>query len=76
MGSGEDPALADYARKVSAARTAYLRGHRVIHAQETRWPHRPFWARRHAPLTDPTFPSPSLHRPDMPLPTAGKDQIS
>jgi hypothetical protein len=64
MDGDENAALADYARKVSAARTAYLHGHRVIHAQETRWPHRTFWARRHA--------HPGA---EMPLPTAGKDQI-
>ena len=43
---GTDSALAAYADKVAAARHAYLRGHRVIHAQETRWTDRPFWARR------------------------------
>ncbi|MFF8280719.1 NAD(P)/FAD-dependent oxidoreductase, partial [Streptomyces lateritius] len=52
---GEDSALAAYAHKVTAARTAYLRGHRFIHAQETRWIHRSFWARRLAGLPDSPF---------------------
>ncbi|MEU0059293.1 FAD-dependent monooxygenase [Streptomyces sp. NPDC006334] len=51
---GADSALAAYADKVAAARSAYLRGHRVIHAQEARWTHRPFWARRLADLPDPS----------------------
>ncbi|EPD91940.1 MULTISPECIES: NAD(P)/FAD-dependent oxidoreductase [Streptomyces] len=49
---GEDSALTDYAHAVEAARTAYLRGHRLLHAQETRWSHRSFWARRLAQLAD------------------------
>ncbi|MDJ1135100.1 NAD(P)/FAD-dependent oxidoreductase [Streptomyces iconiensis] len=51
---GEDSDLAAYAHKVLAARTAYLRGHRLLHAQEVRWIHRPFWARRLVDL--PPFP--------------------
>ncbi len=47
--SGEATALAEYAGKVREARAAYLRGHRIVHAQETRWADRPFWSRR---LTD------------------------
>ncbi|MCH6163275.1 NAD(P)/FAD-dependent oxidoreductase [Streptomyces marispadix] len=72
MDIGEEAVLADYARKVSETRTAYLRGHRVVHAQESRWPHRTFWARRHAHLTDPLLHS---RPPETPLPTAGKDQF-
>ncbi|MEU5599617.1 FAD-dependent monooxygenase [Streptomyces sp. NPDC020298] len=49
---GADSALAAYADKVEAARSAYLRGHRVIHAQEARWSDRSFWARRLADLPD------------------------
>ncbi|CAG6390854.1 tryptophan 7-halogenase [Streptomyces cocklensis] len=49
---GDDPALAAYAREVAAARTAYLRGHRLVHAQEARWTDRSFWARRLAGLPD------------------------
>lgn len=47
-----DSALATYADKVAAARSAYLRGHRLIHAQEARWTDRSFWARRLADLPD------------------------
>ncbi|WP_055529534.1 NAD(P)/FAD-dependent oxidoreductase [Streptomyces graminilatus] len=43
-----DSALAAYAHQVEATRAAYLRGHRLIHAQETRWTHHTFWARRQA----------------------------
>ena len=43
---GADSPLAAYADQVAAARSAYLRGHRVIHAQEARWSDRSFWARR------------------------------
>ncbi|MFG2291118.1 NAD(P)/FAD-dependent oxidoreductase [Streptomyces sp. NPDC048595] len=43
---GDRSALDDYAAKVTTARTAYQRGHRAAHAQETRWSERPFWARR------------------------------
>ncbi|MFF4947969.1 NAD(P)/FAD-dependent oxidoreductase [Streptomyces chattanoogensis] len=43
---GDRAALADYAAKVTTARTAYQDGHRAVHAQETRWSDRPFWARR------------------------------
>ncbi|MGW1377529.1 NAD(P)/FAD-dependent oxidoreductase [Streptomyces sp. NPDC002446] len=43
---GDRAALADYAAKVTTARTSYQHGHRVVHAQETRWADRPFWARR------------------------------
>ncbi|WP_369355420.1 NAD(P)/FAD-dependent oxidoreductase [Streptomyces sp. cg2] len=50
---GDRTALADYAAKVATARTAYQDGHRAVHAQETRWADRPFWARRH---TNPTPP--------------------
>ncbi|QLH25483.1 NAD(P)/FAD-dependent oxidoreductase [Streptomyces sp. Rer75] len=52
---GEDSALAAYAHKVAATRTAYLRGHRLIHAQEARWIHRSFWARRLAELPHSSF---------------------
>ncbi|MDX3275301.1 NAD(P)/FAD-dependent oxidoreductase [Streptomyces scabiei] len=52
--SGSDSALAAYADKVAAARHAYLRGHRAIHAQEARWTDRAFWARRLAGLPDPS----------------------
>ncbi|MEH0432417.1 tryptophan 7-halogenase [Streptomyces stelliscabiei] len=51
---GADSALAAYAEQVAAARSAYLRGHRVIHAQEARWIDRSFWARRLADLPDPS----------------------
>ncbi|MGW3007768.1 FAD-dependent oxidoreductase [Streptomyces sp. NPDC001219] len=43
---GDRTALDDYAAKVGTARTAYQHGHRAVHAQETRWPDRPFWSRR------------------------------
>ncbi|MFG2827708.1 NAD(P)/FAD-dependent oxidoreductase [Streptomyces sp. NPDC048434] len=43
---GDRAALADYAAKVATARAAYQHGHRAVHAQETRWADRPFWARR------------------------------
>jgi flavin-dependent dehydrogenase len=46
---GDTVALDDYARKVRAAHSAYLHGHRTVHARESRWPHRPFWARRLQP---------------------------
>ncbi|WP_274918400.1 NAD(P)/FAD-dependent oxidoreductase [Streptomyces sp. WZ-12] len=45
--SGDPTALAGYAEKVATARAAYEYGHRAVHAQETRWADRPFWARRH-----------------------------
>lgn len=51
-GRGDDSALADYAHQVAAARTAYVRGHRSVHAQETRWSHHAFWARRLAGLPE------------------------
>ncbi|MEU9126238.1 FAD-dependent monooxygenase [Streptomyces sp. NPDC048506] len=54
---GDRAALAAYAAKVLTARTAYQHGHRVVHAQETRWADRPFWARRQrvsAPHPQPT----------------------
>jgi hypothetical protein len=38
---GEGAALEDYAEKVRQARTTYLRGHRIVQAQETRWAHHP-----------------------------------
>ncbi|MFF0628101.1 NAD(P)/FAD-dependent oxidoreductase [Streptomyces sp. NPDC004296] len=44
---GDRLALAGYAEKVATARSAYRDGHRAVHAQETRWADRPFWARRH-----------------------------
>ncbi|UKY47525.1 NAD(P)/FAD-dependent oxidoreductase [Streptomyces inhibens] len=43
---GDRTALADYAAKVATARTTYQHGHRAVHARETRWADRPFWARR------------------------------
>jgi flavin-dependent dehydrogenase len=43
---GQNTALEDYAKKTQKAYTAYLQGHRVIHAQESRWTHHPFWVRR------------------------------
>ncbi|MGW9046359.1 FAD-dependent oxidoreductase [Streptomyces lydicus] len=43
---GDRTALAAYAAQVATARTAYAREHRAVHARETRWPDRPFWARR------------------------------
>ncbi|GAA2320416.1 FAD-dependent monooxygenase [Streptomyces caniferus] len=43
---GDRAALPDYAAKVATARAAYQHGHRAVHAQETRWADRPFWARR------------------------------
>ncbi|MFJ9848117.1 NAD(P)/FAD-dependent oxidoreductase [Streptomyces sp. NPDC101150] len=44
---GDRAALPGYATKVALARVAYQDGHRAVHAQETRWADRPFWARRH-----------------------------
>ncbi|WP_039639270.1 tryptophan 7-halogenase [Streptomyces sp. 769] len=44
---GDRTALAGYAAKVADTRAAYQDGHRAVHAQETRWADRPFWARRH-----------------------------
>lgn len=43
---GDRTALAGYAAKVATARAAYEHSHRAVHAQETRWTDRPFWARR------------------------------
>ncbi|MFE3828547.1 NAD(P)/FAD-dependent oxidoreductase [Streptomyces sp. NPDC059092] len=43
---GEVAALGGYEDGVRRARAAYVRGHRVIHAQERRWADRAFWARR------------------------------
>ncbi|MER8009662.1 FAD-dependent monooxygenase [Streptomyces sp. NPDC094149] len=48
---GADSSLGAYADQVAAARSAYLRGHRVIHAQEARWTDRSFWARRLADVS-------------------------
>ncbi|WP_406205888.1 NAD(P)/FAD-dependent oxidoreductase [Streptomyces decoyicus] len=54
---GDRAAQAVYAAQVATARIAYQHGHRAVHAQETRWADRPFWARRqrtirpHPPLT-------------------------
>lgn len=39
-------ALDAYTAKITTARTAYQHAHRTVHAQETRWPDRPFWSRR------------------------------
>jgi len=50
VADGADSALAAYADQVAAAQSAYLRGHRVIHAQEARWTDRSFWARRVADM--------------------------
>ncbi|MEU5213696.1 tryptophan 7-halogenase [Streptomyces sp. NPDC020742] len=51
---GDRTALGDYAAKVATARAAHRHDHRVVHAQETRWPDRPFWARRQpSPLPNP-----------------------
>ncbi|NEA65674.1 FAD-dependent monooxygenase [Streptomyces sp. SID12488] len=50
VADGADSALAAYAEQVAAAQRAYLRGHRVIHAQEARWTDRSFWARRVADM--------------------------
>ncbi|MFJ5677943.1 NAD(P)/FAD-dependent oxidoreductase [Streptomyces sp. NPDC093097] len=52
---GDPTALPGYAEKVATARAAYEDGHRAVHAQETRWADRPFWARRHHTL-NPTTP--------------------
>ncbi|MFD5753114.1 NAD(P)/FAD-dependent oxidoreductase [Streptomyces sp. NPDC127033] len=49
---GEAAALEGYAEGVRRARAAYVRGHRAVHAQETRWAHRAFWARRLAAAGD------------------------
>ncbi|MGW7573934.1 NAD(P)/FAD-dependent oxidoreductase [Streptomyces sp. NPDC054765] len=43
---GDRAALPGYAAKVATARAAYRHGHRAVHARETRWADRPFWARR------------------------------
>ncbi|MFJ2212277.1 NAD(P)/FAD-dependent oxidoreductase [Streptomyces sp. NPDC101062] len=43
---GDAAALAGYEDGVRRARAAYVRGHRIVHARETRWAHRVFWARR------------------------------
>lgn len=56
---GDRAALAGYAAKVATARAAYRHGHRAVHARETRWADRPFWARRQR-----------TNRPE-PHPTAG-----
>ncbi|MBL1089974.1 MULTISPECIES: tryptophan 7-halogenase [Streptomyces] len=59
---GDRTALAGYAAQVATARTAYRHDHRVVHARETRWPDRPFWARRqqHPPPDARTLPH-TLH---------------
>ncbi|MGW8552259.1 NAD(P)/FAD-dependent oxidoreductase [Streptomyces tubercidicus] len=49
---GDRAALTDYAAKVTTARTAYQHAHRAVHAQETRWTDRPFWARRQRSFHD------------------------
>ncbi|KUL46071.1 oxidoreductase [Streptomyces sp. NRRL F-4489] len=54
--SGDRTAPAGYADKVATARAAYLDGHRAVHAQETRWADRPFWARRHRAPTPTPLP--------------------
>lgn len=46
---GTPGALDDYTAEVTAARAAHRHAHRTAHAQETRWPDRPFWARRRTP---------------------------
>ncbi|MFE1172381.1 FAD-dependent oxidoreductase [Streptomyces sp. NPDC058773] len=55
---GDRTAQTDYAAKVGTARTAYQQGHRAVHAQEARWPDRPFWARRHRDRRPGASPAP------------------
>ena len=40
-----------YVTQLASIRTAYLNRHRAVYQTERRWADRPFWARRHAPLT-------------------------
>ncbi|WP_255306551.1 hypothetical protein [Streptomyces sp. Wb2n-11] len=48
---GEHTALDTYTAKITTARTAYQHNHHAVQAQETRWPHHPFWARRRSNFT-------------------------
>jgi hypothetical protein len=67
---GDRPSLAAYARQVAAARTACLRGHRLLHAQETRRPHHPFWTRRLTALPELAHPTPL--RGNLAFPCSGR----
>ncbi len=42
------PGLAQYEAMVQAEFQSYLQTRQEVYAQEQRWPHAPFWARRHA----------------------------
>ena len=55
----------------ATARTAYQHGHRAVHAQETRWTDRPFWARRQR--TSAPTPHPRKARPHHDPHTHGPD---
>ncbi|MEV8596118.1 FAD-dependent monooxygenase [Streptomyces sp. NPDC052012] len=43
---GTSDALDAYTAQITAALAAYRQGHRMVHAQETRWLDHPFWSRR------------------------------
>jgi 2-polyprenyl-6-methoxyphenol hydroxylase-like FAD-dependent oxidoreductase len=44
---GHDGALAEYAAAVGREYTGYLKARAAYYALERRWPHAPFWQRRH-----------------------------
>ncbi|MFE1409842.1 NAD(P)/FAD-dependent oxidoreductase [Streptomyces sp. NPDC058746] len=44
---GTPGALEVYTAKITTARAAYADAHRIAYTQESRWPDRTFWSRRH-----------------------------
>lgn len=76
---GDPHALTAYATTVRHTFDGYLREHHAVYAGETRWPHRPFWARRHraAPAgAPPTAVTPRPAAGDRPPPPHGTDRRS
>ncbi|HEV2891229.1 MAG TPA: FAD-dependent monooxygenase [Frankiaceae bacterium] len=47
---GDESAVGAYAARLAAVRAAYERNRHDYYGLERRWPHEPFWARRHGAL--------------------------
>ena len=77
---GERDAAARHTAAVRQAHHAYLREHRAVHADETRWRQRPFWSRRQpaprlgTPAGHTGAPPGGTHRPD-PAPHAAHEEV-
>jgi flavin-dependent dehydrogenase len=50
--NGRHDALREYERLIDGAFASYLLMHHDAYQHEQRWPHEPFWHRRHAPAFD------------------------